>query len=110
MLRHLLAALATVTLMVTGPAVIAPQAPGALAFGVAEAKQADSAKKDAKAADEDKGAAKKRLIPHNKKVGLNEETLVFHDKACRHYTKKLVVVSAKEAKAKGGKPCKLCLK
>ena len=111
MLRQFFAALATLAFVVAGPAVIAPQAPQALSIGAAEAKKADSAKKkDAdEDEDEDKGA-KKRRIPHNKKVGLNEDTLVFHDKTCRHFSKKLVVVSAKEAKAKGGKPCKVCLK
>ncbi len=98
MIRQLLTAIVTATFLVFTPAVLTPQAPGAYAVAAAAAD------------DDDEKATKKRRIPHNKKVGLNLDTKVFHDKSCRHFTKKLAVVSAKEAKAKGAKPCKVCLK
>lgn len=99
MFRQLLAAFVTATFLFVAPAVLTPQAQGVYAVAAAAADD-----------DDDKSSAKKRRIPHNKKVGLNVDTKVFHDKTCRHFTKKLTVMSAKEAKAKGGKPCKVCLK
>jgi hypothetical protein len=100
MLRHVLAAL-TVAACIAAPcaALATPQAPapGTPAHGAA-VKPADGLDKAA------------RRIPHNKKVTYNAVTKVFHDPACRHVTPKMESLSAKEAKLKGGKPCRACLK
>jgi hypothetical protein len=100
MLRHVLAALVLAACVATPCPALATQqapAPGTGAHVAAE-KPADGVDKSA------------RRIPHNKKVTYNAVTKVFHDPACRHVTPKMEALSAKEAKLKGGKPCRACLK
>lgn len=104
MFRQMLATLVTATLLLAAPAVLLPSVSSPLTVAATTAVTAQAAD------DDDKGAAKKRRIPHNKKVGMNMTTKVFHDKTCRHFSKKLEIMTAKEAKAKGGKPCGTCLK
>jgi hypothetical protein len=108
-MRQLFAALALGLIVATSPAVAAPTTN----YQVAAAPKKDdkAPKKDdkAKKPDTKKGNVLTNLLGN--KVAFNPQTKKYHVKGCRYYDGKTnVMMSAADAKKKGGQPCQICQK